>query len=487
MRSRIAHAFRSLTALRLPIRVRWTLLVALLITSSIGTLTYFALGQVQRAWYHDKELQAHLLVDRLGDELKLPMLSGNHAEVQLLLEGFHDKVPDIATIYLHQAKGKDETIGDASQAAALASATIKQDLTTRLPLPGLCFGRAIHYSGAVLGSIRIQFSDQSWQHLAEQLAKRMLRSALGVLFLTLVLVYWLAGRMSKPMELLAQGSKLVAGGDFSIRLPPHGNNEIGDAMREFNHMVGELEHKAQLRDQFGRYLNPALVSSVFDQHSNGPESQRMEVSVLFADMVSFTPFSQQADTADVIAILNRYFELFNYIINHFGGHVDKFIGDAVMAIFNHPKRDDAHLQHAAMAALAMGECCRRLHTKRPGDGKEVAFRFGINRGEVIVGNIGASNRQEFAVIGDAVNVAARMESLSSANKVVAPSASFAQLTGHNFTLHDIGIREVKGISEPMHCVEVSAENPELQQLIEQAVEQALINTFGQDYEDGITP
>ncbi|MDX8408717.1 MAG: adenylate/guanylate cyclase domain-containing protein [Mariprofundales bacterium] len=481
LQSRFALLLKQLKSTRLPLRVRWALLVALLVSVSIGVLTLMVLDQERTAWMHDKELQAHLLVDRLGDELKLPLLSGNRAEVRLLLEGFHDKSPDITVIHLHRSKGKHETIGNTALPETLTRITIDQDSTSRLPLSGLWFGRAIHYSGATLGTISVEFSDISWQQIAQQLATRMLLSALLVLILTIALVYWLAGRMSSPLELLAQGSKLVAEGDFSIRLPSQSNDEIGDALREFNHMVDELEHKAQMRDQFGRYLNPELVNSVFDQHRDGPVSRRMEVTVMFADMVSFTPFSQQANTEQVIAILNRYFALFHHVIHHFSGHVDKFIGDAVMAVFNHPHQEPNHLQHGVMAALAMVECCQRLKTKRPGDGLEVAFRVGLNRGEVIVGNIGAPDRQEFTIIGDAVNVASRMEGLGNPNQVVVSADSFNAVE-HRFTLTDIGSRKVKGIAEPMRCVVVSADDAELRQTIDQAVEAAFIDTFGQNHE-----
>jgi len=471
-----------MTNVRIPLRWRWALLVGATVALSIGVLTLLVLDVERTSWEQNKNTQAVLLVDRLSDEIKLPMLSGNRVQVQLLLDRFVDQVPDVTTIHLHWLSGKTDHVGTADTPPQLAVLASLGATTSRLALDGLWFGRSISYAKANLGSVAIAFSDITWQQLARKMTMELLLVSFLVLLVAMVAVFWLAGRMSKPMELLAQGSQLVAGGDFTIRLPTDSNDEIGDAMHAFNHMVDELEHKSKMRNDLGRYLHPELLSSVFDDHRHGPTSERMEVTVLFADMVRFTPFSQHADTAEVIETLNSFFGLFNSVITYFGGHVDKFIGDAVMAVFNHPHRDDNHPLQAAMAALAMVECCRRLHLKRPGDGEEVAFRVGINRGEVIVGNIGTGERLEFTVIGDAVNVASRMEGLGSGNQVVASACSFDGYD-HRFTLQDLGVKQVKGVAEPMLCVQLSTSDPELLQQIDAAVDGAFSAQFGANHEE----
>jgi len=468
--------------MRIPLRWRWALLVGMAVTLAIAVLTLLVLDMERSSWEQSKNTQAVLLVDRLADEIKLPMLSGNRVQVQLLLDRFVDQVFDASAIHLRWIDGKTEQVGSAIFPQRLSTLAAQHATTARLNLDGLWFGRSVRYADTTLGSVAITFSDIGWQQLARKMTVELLLASLLVLMVAMVAVFWLAGRMSKPMELLAQGSQLVAGGDFTIRLPAESNDEIGDAMHAFNHMVDDLEHKSKMRNDLERYLHPELLNSVFDPSQRGPQSERMEVTVLFADMVSFTSFSQHADTSEVIATLNQYFGLFTRIIAHFGGHVDKFIGDAVMAIFNHPHRDDNHPLQAALAALAMAACCRKLHRKRPGDGEEIAFRIGINRGEVIVGNIGSGERLEFTVIGDAVNIASRMEGLGSGNQVVASARSFDGFN-HRFSLQDIGVKQVKGVTEPMMCVQVSTEDPELLQQVDDAVDQALCAQFGSNHEE----
>ncbi|RMH49834.1 MAG: adenylate/guanylate cyclase domain-containing protein [Zetaproteobacteria bacterium] len=463
----------------LPLRWRWALLVGGAVTLSIALLTALALDMERTAWERDQQAQATLLVDRLADELKLPMLADNRVQVRLLLDRFIDRVPDAVSVELRWHGGRRDRAG--APPPSRMERPIHGSATHRLATDGLWFGRTITYADTTLGTVAVAFSEAGWHQMVQRLTSRLLLAALAVLLLTSLAVFWLAGRMSRPMELLAEGAQLVAGGDFTIRLPAGGNDEIGDAMRAFNDMVGELEHKARMRDEVGRYLNPEVVERVFDRQRQGPQSERREVTILFADMVAFTAFSQHADTSEVVATLNRFFGLFNSIITHFGGHVDKFIGDAVMAVFNHPYPDDRHPVKAASAALAMAECCRRLHVRRPGDGREVAFRIGLNRGEVIVGNIGADERLEFTVIGDAVNVASRMEGLGGANQVVASASTFDGID-HRFELHDLGGRPVKGVRRPIRCVAISTGDAALMEEIDQAVEQALERHLGPDYE-----
>jgi len=214
--------------------------------------------------------------------------------------------------------------------------------------------------------------------------------------------------------------------------------------------VEELGQKAEMRDVIRRYLNHKLVSDVFEGKGIANLGNRkQETTILFADMVSFTAFSEATETEDVVKVLNQNFEVFHRIIDYYGGHVDKYIGDAVMAVFNHPKQDEQHVRNAVMAGIAMTEACRKLAVLRK-DGEPVSFRVGLNTGDVIVGNIGAAERLEYTVIGDAVNVASRMGGLGQGGEVVMPISTF-EAAGDGFSFQDMGNIQVKGVSEALRC------------------------------------
>ncbi|MDX8383257.1 MAG: adenylate/guanylate cyclase domain-containing protein, partial [Ghiorsea sp.] len=327
--------------------------------------------------------------------------------------------------------------------------------------------------------IAVQYSEEAWKSLAGEVLQRMVVAAFIVILLAGFLVYWLAGHMSKPLEELALAARQVALGDYSKRLTIKGNDEFSDAASQFNTMVHELQHKEQIRKVFGRYLNPELVSDVYEGNGSGNiVSRKKDVTVLFADMVSFTAFSESSTTEEVVDVLNQHFEVFHRIIDYYGGHVDKYIGDAVMAVFNHPETNEHHVGNAAMAAIAMTIACEKLGVLRT-NGEIVSFRVGLNRGDVIVGNIGAAERLEYTVIGDAVNVASRMGGLGEGGEVVMPLATF-EAVGEGFAFQDMGNIQVKGVRDPLQCGVVSMLDDTKRRDLAYAVAQAFDMTLPTD-------
>jgi class 3 adenylate cyclase len=330
--------------------------------------------------------------------------------------------------------------------------------------------KSVIYSDTKVGGVGVHFSEKSWDELAVHLASKMLTAAIIVVLLSSLMVFWIAGRMSQPLEMLAQAARQVAAGDYHIRLPVRGNDEMTDAVSQFNVMVGELEHKKELRKVFDRYLNPKLVSDVFKNTDMKVENHRQDVTVLFADMVQFTSFSESTDTENVVRVLNRHFEVFHRVITYYGGHVDKYIGDALMAVFNHPVEDPLHVRHAAKAGLAMNMVCQELgllHT----NGEPISFRIGLNCGQAIVCNIGAAKRLEYTVIGDTVNVASRMGGLGEGGEVVMSSATFDRL-GEGFVYDSIGVRDIKGVSQSMECGVIRSEDADVRRNILHAADLA---------------
>lgn len=460
---------------RFPIRWRWTMLVSFAVALAVLAASLIILDMEREAWLESQSAQARIMVDRLADELKLPMLAGSKVEVDVIVSGFLKKVPAVLGVHVHYVTGEDQRYGQIGPDDPLTGKEQADSESVRR----LWFVKKVRYAGTEVGSLAVHYSEKAWKELANRLVTRMVLVALVVISLASVAAWWIAGRMSRPIEMLAEAAEHVAYGDYSVRLPIQGNDEITDAMYQFNRMVGELAHKEEIRDIFGRYLNPKLVAEVFDEGGavRSP-NHRQEVTVLFADMVSFTSFSESLPTEEVVDVLNQHFEVFHRIIDYYGGHVDKYIGDAVMAVFNHPHEDVDHARHAAKAALAMSRACAKLGILRP-TGEPVAFRLGINTGQAIVGNIGAAERLEYTVIGDAVNIASRMGGMGEANQVILTRRTFEKL-GDGFAFDSIGEREIKGISEPMECGSVRAVDEKIQTNIRHAVALAFDLTLPSD-------
>jgi adenylate cyclase len=166
-------------------------------------------------------------------------------------------------------------------------------------------------------------------------------------------------------------------------------------------MVAGLAERERIRQAFGTYVDPDVAERVLED-GTALEGEEVDVTVMFVDVRDFTGFAEHTAAPEVVAEINRLFERIVPIVHNHGGRVDKFVGDGLLAVFGAPRRQADHADQALQAALDIeGEL--RSH----GDGLEVGI--GLNSGSVVAGNVGGAGRLEFSVIGDAVNIAARVE------------------------------------------------------------------------------
>lgn len=175
--------------------------------------------------------------------------------------------------------------------------------------------------------------------------------------------------------------------------------------------VLENKNKEKVKSAMGKYMSQDVMKRVIQDIDNlGLGGKRASVTVLFSDIRGFTSMSEQMSPQQVSEILNEYFTEMEPIITKYNGIINKFIGDAVMAIFGEPIQDKNHAQNAVKCAYAMLQRVRELQKKWSKEGKpKIEIGVGISTGEVFVGNIGSINRMEYTVIGDTVNLASRLE------------------------------------------------------------------------------
>jgi len=454
--------------LNLTLRWRWSLLVGSVVAGAVLLLSLFILDLERDAWQKSQDRQSILLTNQLSSQLRLPMFSGSQQEVDLLIKSFFETVTHATTISLNWKGAGDLHFGDSKSPPSLSKVLLSPIEAIRVDSGMLWYAKTINYGQVELGELSVCFSEASWHEIASEIKKRLAIAAALVIIIAGIIVYWIAGRMSRPIEMLAEAEQHVANGNFDVRLPVKGRDEISTAMKQFNRMVEQLAHKEKVRDAFGRYLNPELIARLFADNASVPGSHSQDVTVLFVDMVDFTSYSQSTRAEAVVDVINEYFELFHHIIDAFGGHVDKYIGDAVMAVFNHPFEDKEHVSHAVLAGLAIIEACNELSIRRP-NGEPIRFRVGIDRGEVIVGNIGARKRLEYTVIGNTVNVASRMAGLGMG--VVASETIFNELE-FGFKMESMGEQSIKGIEHPIQCGHIIAESRKVRARVDEVVSSA---------------
>lgn len=210
--------------------------------------------------------------------------------------------------------------------------------------------------------------------------------------------------------------------------------------------VLENKSKEKVKNAMGKYMSKDVMNRIVQNIDNlGLGGKKSVVTVLFSDIRGFTSMSEQMSAEQVTEILNEYFTEMEPIITKYNGVINKFIGDAVMAIFGEPIQDKNHAQNAVKCAYAMLEKVKELQKKWVREGKpKIEIGVGINTGEVFVGNIGSVNRMEYTVIGDTVNLASRLESYNKTykTKMLISSTTYEEVKGivNVMRIRDVQIR-----------------------------------------------
>lgn len=211
---------------------------------------------------------------------------------------------------------------------------------------------------------------------------------------------------------LVEAMKRVERGDVNAELVISSTDEFADAYRGFNRMTKGLVERERLRDAFGRYVAPELAEQVM---KNGVSmgGTLVRATVLFIDIRGFTTLSEQMDPARVVNLLNRYFASVGPPIQEEEGFINKFGGDSLLAVFGAPVPQEEHELRAVRAALGVRKALAEFNVREEAEGRS-ALRIGtgIHSGEMIAGSVGSPDRMEYTVIGDVVNVAARLQALT---------------------------------------------------------------------------
>lgn len=256
-------------------------------------------------------------------------------------------------------------------------------------------------SGVALVAIAVAFLGRGESTGDDLLGPILFLVAVG-LFAGGVLVATAARSISEPVERVRMAVERVEAGSLDQTVIVDDGGEIGFLQAGFNRMVAGLRDRERIREAFGTYVDPDVAEHILRE---GPslEGEEIEVTMMFIDIRDFTAFAERLSAREVVAALNRLFESVVPIIHGHGGHVDKYVGDGLLAVFGAPRRRRDHADQALAAALAIADTVDRSFKD------QLSLGIGLNSGRVVAGNVGGAGRLEFTVIGDAVNVAARVE------------------------------------------------------------------------------
>jgi adenylate cyclase len=245
-----------------------------------------------------------------------------------------------------------------------------------------------------------------------RLERTYLFLALAGLLISVALGIWIARSVSRPVLQLAEGTRKIGAGDYSRRIEVQTEDEIGQLAEAFNHMSEGLAERDQVRDLLGKVVSPAVARELLRKDVTLGGEER-EVTILFSDLRDFTGMCEASSAQEMLGVLNHYFTRMSDIVEAHRGVVDKYVGDAMMALFGAPLAGPDDPDCAMASALEMSEALDELNLEWQAQGRHpLSMGIGINTDFVVAGNMGSQTRLNYTVIGDGVNLASRLEALT---------------------------------------------------------------------------
>ncbi len=296
-----------------------------------------------------------------------------------------------------------------------------------------------------IGEVHIGMNQNTINRVVHYVARAIILTTVAFLIIGIIFMIIFVTIMIKPIRLLAQGVTAIAGGDFDQKITLKRRDELGDLTDAFNNMAHSLKEKEMIKGAFSKYVTKNVMDRIL-QHKDGLKlgGEKKVVTVFFSDIRGFTPMSEVLTAEEVVHLLNEYFTAMTTIIFKYEGTIDKFMGDAIMAVYGAPIDMKDHAERAVFAAIEMSTKMKELQAKWRNEGKrEVNIGIGINTGEVVVGNIGSNERMEYTSIGDNVNLTQRLESVAEKGQILISAATY-ELVKHKVNATALEPIKVKG-------------------------------------------
>ncbi|MBK9293518.1 MAG: HAMP domain-containing protein [Oligoflexia bacterium] len=233
-----------------------------------------------------------------------------------------------------------------------------------------------------------------------------------ILFLSFSFIYFFSQTMTKPIHYLVSLTREVAKGNFKIKVNPKGRDEITELTKSFGEMTTGLAERDKLKETFNKFHSKEIAEAILKGEIK-LGGNRQKATVFFSDVRGFTALSEKLTAEQVVEMLNEYMTAMVAEIQGHHGVVDKYVGDAIMAVWGAPISKPQDTWNAVSACLAMRKRLEKFNEERIKKGKDpIRMGMGLHCGELIAGNIGSTEKMEYTVIGDTVNTASRIESMT---------------------------------------------------------------------------
>ncbi len=451
-------------AIRVPLKVKLSLLITALVVLAVALVGLFLLRQQQQSLTAEMTKRGLTMAENFAAGAKTPLLTGDDLTLGVLVTDAM-KDPDVSYVIVADHDGR--VLAHSDPQAAVKSTVDRpkglEPLKDRLLVQiyktpqgrVIDFAVPLVYSGVPVGALYLGFSEEAITAALASARNQALLITLVMVLAGLGGAVGLAALLSRPIFRLVQATGAIAAGNFNITLPVASRDELGMLTDSFNRMARSLREKEMIKRAFTRYVAREVVEEILKNPENmALTGERREVTVLFCDVRGFTPLSERLSPEEVVLLLNDFYNLMIETTFKHDGTLDKFLGDAVMAVFGAPLAHPDHSARAIRTALAMQEGIVGLNERRARDGKEpIAVGIGVSAGEAVAGTVGTEDRMEYTVIGDSVNLAARLESNAKPGQILISHRTYERVRDL-VDARPLGRIRVKGKEEEVEVYEV---------------------------------
>jgi len=396
--------------MRIPIRIKFSLLIFLLILIITGVIFWFTLNRVRNSLIQEIKLQGEILAN---------VITVKNEGVGYAYIVDNDKII--------RAHNKIELVGKTAEEFK------PPPYLYNVTLPILLAGKK------EIGKVSVGLETERIENTTYAMQVVLILISVSGLLIGILGAMLLSNYLTNPIQDLVEGVKSIAKGDFDQRIEKKSNDEIGDLTEAFNEMTKSLKEKEQIKDAFRRYVSHQVAEEIFKN---------------FADIRGFTPLAERLPAEEVVSLLNDVLTSMTNSIFRYEGTIDKFLGDGLMAVFGAPivHKNDTDL--AIHAAVDVQKSINLMNEERAKQNKDlIKVGIGVHTGEVVVGNIGTKERLDYTVIGDSVNLASRLQGVAGGGEIIISEHAF-QEASVPYKFSEPMLIKVKGKAEPIKIYQV---------------------------------
>ena len=437
-------------------------LMSALVMLAVFTLTFLSIERERTSFRQELVEQADLLLEAIGLTLRDQLYRTELDELIDVAQVVSDN-PDVTKFVVYDAKGV--VLVDSSRPDLIFSRQVDVVGENLVNLGGdemyldwqeeqLFAGRSIRLGNQSIGAVATGLSTAPLDEKVLSITYQGILLAALTLAIGGGLTVMLARQITQPLTELAGVASELDEGNLSRRVAPRSQDEVGRLARAFNEMAIGLQEREWLRDMFGRFVSQEVADAIRNGQVN-LEGENRHISVLFCDIRQFTDLSEQRTPGELVSLLNDFLPVVVQSAQRYGGTVNKFGGDSTLIIYGAPRSVEDSAYRAVLTALDIRAGVQILNERLSHlMGMPLRVGVGINTGVALAGAVGTQERQEYTVIGNTVNLAARIDGLNKQfpdKDILISEWTYEALGEHRdeFKLVNLGCVPIRGKNLPV--------------------------------------